>query len=215
MFHVKPRQIQPGASVTRKTGGAPGVQSIGQHFQRVARRTVAAPRLSFRTAASRVAALRRAAPPAAQALAVLARRTRCLAARCLAARCPATRCPATRGSATRGSVSLARTPLVRLPVQAPEVRTALAAVPTKAIPAAAIPARAALARAALAKAALARVLGQAFRQDQVLVPREVPANAPLADADRQAPTMVRPPAPCPLGQNLIPRCPAVQFLVGQ
>jgi hypothetical protein len=114
---------------------------------------------------------------------------------------------------------------VRLPVQAPEVRTALAAVPTKAIPAAAIPARAALARAALAraalakaalaKAALARVLGQAFRQDPVLVPREVPANAPLADADRQAPTMVRPPAPCPLGQNLIPRCPAVQFLVGQ
>ena len=205
MFHVKPRQIQPGASVTRKTGGAPGVQSIGQHFQRVARRTVAAPRLSFRTAASRVAALRRAAPPAAQALAVLARRTRCLAARC----------PATRGSATRGSVSLARTPLVRLPVRAPEVRTALAAVPTKAIPAAAIPARAALARAALAMAALARVLGQAFRQDQVLVPREVPANAPLADADRQAPTMVRPPAPCPLGQNLIPRCPAVQFLVGQ
>jgi len=205
MFHVKPRQIQPGASVTRKTGGAPGVQSIGQHFQRVARRTVAAPRLSFRTAASRVAALRRAAPPAAQALAVLARRTRCLAARC---------------PATRGSVSLARTPLVRLPVRAPEVRTALAAVPTKAIPAAAIPARAALARAALAKAALAkaalaRVLGQAFRQDQVLVPREVPANAPLADADRQAPTMVRPPAPCPLGQNLIPRCPAVQFLVGQ
>jgi len=210
MFHVKPRQIQPGASVTRKTGGAPGVQSIGQHFQRVARRTVAAPRLSFRTAASRVAALRRAAPPAAQVLAVLARRTRCLAARCAA-----TRCPATRGSATRGSVSLARTPLVRLPVQAPEVRTALAAVPTKAIPAAAIPARAALARAALAKAALARVLGQAFRQDPVLVPREVPANAPLADADRQAPTMVRPPAPCPLGQNLIPRCPAVQFLVGQ
>jgi hypothetical protein len=39
--------------------------------------------------------------------------------------------------------------------------------------------------------------------------------AVLAEADRPAPTMARPLARCLLGQNLIPRCPAVQFLVGQ
>jgi hypothetical protein len=42
MFHVKPRQIQPGASVPRRTDDAPGVRPIGQHFRRVARHTAAA-----------------------------------------------------------------------------------------------------------------------------------------------------------------------------
>jgi hypothetical protein len=160
MFHVKPRQIQPGALVPRRTGDAPGVQSMGQHFRRVARRT-AAPQSASRTAA----------PLAAPALAVLAR----------SARCPA----------TRDSVSLARTPPARLPVRAPE------------------------AGAAPAKAVLAAARSQASRQAQVPVPRDFPANAVLADADRPAPTMAHPPVPCPLGQNLIPRCLAVQFLVGR
>jgi hypothetical protein len=157
MFHVKPRQIQPGALVPRRTGDAPGVQSMGQHFRRVAHRT-AAPQSASRTAA----------PLAAPALAVLAR------------------CPA-----TRDSVSLARAPPARLPMRA----AGAGAAPAKAVPATA--------------------RGQASRQAQVPVPRDFPANAVLADADRPAPTMAHPPVPCPLGQNLIPRCLAVQFLVGR
>src|SRR5262245_12152757 len=161
MFHVKPRQIQPGALVPRRTGDAPGVQSIGQHLRRAARRMVAAPQSASRTAA----------PPVPPALTVLARRPRCLA--------------------TRDSVSLASTPPTRLPVRAPE------------------------ARAAPAKAVLPAARSHASRHTQVPVPRDFPANGVLADADRPAPTMAQPPVPCPLGQNLIPRCPAVQFLVGR
>ena len=161
MFHVKPRQIQPGASVPRRTGDAPGVQSIGQHSRHVARGTVAAPQSASRTAA----------PPAAPAPAVLARR----------ARCPA----------TRDSVSLARTPPARLPVRPSE------------------------AKAAPAMAVLWAARSQASRQAQVPVPRDFPTNAVLAETDRPAPTMARPPVPCPSGQNLIPRCPVVQFLVGR
>lgn len=182
MFHVKPRQVQPGALVPRRTDDAPGVRSIGQHFRRVARRTVMAPQPVSRAAAALVA----------QALAVLARR----------ARCPA----------TRDSAPLARTPpagtslAMRLPVNASK-------------------ARAASAKAALAVAAVAAVLpvaaqNPARRQAQVPVPRAcpadaVPADAVPADAGQPVPTMARPPVPCPLGQNLIPRCPAVRFLVGR
>lgn len=165
MFHVKPRQIQPGALVPRRPGDAPGVQSIGQQFRRVARRTVAAPQSASRTAV----------PLAAQARTVLARRA--------------------RSPATRDSVSLARTPPARLPVRAPEAKAA----PAKAVPAA---------------------RSQASRQAQVPVPWDFPANAVLAAAvlaaaGRPAPTMAQPPVLCPLGQNLIPRSPAVPFLIGQ
>jgi hypothetical protein len=75
--------------------------------------------------------------------------------------------------------------------------------------------RAPEARAASAKAVLAAAWSQASRQAQVPVPRTRPANAVPADADRPAPTMAQPHVPCLLGQNLIPRCPAVQFLVGR
>jgi hypothetical protein len=167
MFHVKPRQIQPGASVPRRTDDAPGARSIGQHLRWVARCTVAAPQSVSRAAA----------PRAAQALAVLA---------------PRARCPATRNSAL-----LARTPpavtslAMRLPVRAPETK------------------------AAQAKAVLAAARSRASRQVQVPVPRARPANAVPADAGRPAPTKAQPPVPCLLGQNLIPRCPDVQFLVGR
>ena len=172
MFHVKPRQVQPGALVPRRTDDAPGVRSIGQHFRRVARRTVAARQSVSRAAAALVA----------QAGAVLARRA--------------------RWPATRDSAPLARTPpagtslATRLPVRAPESSTASA-------------------KAALAVVTVATVVArsQASRQAQVPVPRARPANAVPAEAVRPAPTMAHPLAPCLLGQNLIPRCPAVPFLV--
>jgi hypothetical protein len=179
MFHVKPRQIQPGPTVLRGTGDAPGVQSIDQHFRRVARRTVAAPQSASRTAASRTAAPRAAQTPAVLARAVLARAVLALAVLALYGRCPA----------TPDTASLARTHPARLPVSAPE------------------------AGAAPAKAILSAARSQASRHARVPVPRDFPADAVLADADLPAPTMAQPPVPCPLGQNLIPRCLAVQFLV--
>lgn len=175
MFHVKPRQVQPGALVPRRTDDAPGVRSIGQHFRRVARRTVAAPQSVSRAAAALVA----------QAGAVLARR----------ARCPA----------TRDSAPLARTPpagtslAMRLPVNASKARAASAKAALAVVVAVAV------------VAVVAR--NQASRQAQVPVPRARPANAVPADADRLTPTRAQPPVPCLLGQNLIPPCPAVPFLV--
>jgi hypothetical protein len=130
-------------------------------------------------------ASRTAAHLTAQALTVLARRNQC--------------------PASRESVSLARTPPARLPVRAPDAKAA--------------PAKAVLAKPAAAKAAAA-AQSQASRQAQARVPRGFPrdtvlAHAVLAHDGRPAPTMAQPPVPCPLGQNLIPRCPAVQFLVGR
>jgi hypothetical protein len=170
MFHVKPRQIQPGASVPRRTDGAPGVRSIGQHLRWVARCTVAAPQSVSRAAA----------PRAAQVLAVLA------------VVAPRARCPATRDSALLARTPPAGTSLaMRLPVKAPE---------TKAVQ---------------AKAVLAAARSQASQQTQVPALRARPANAVPADGGRPVPTMVQPPVPCLLGQNQLPRCPAVQFLVGR
>jgi hypothetical protein len=92
------------------------------------------------------------------------------------------------------------------------------------------PMKAAPAWAVLAQAVLAAGSYAIRLQPQVPVPLVSTASASpalavlviavlviavLADADRPAPTMARPLARCLLGQNLIPRCPAVQFLVGQ